>query len=385
MASCRRSIRRGYPCFFIRYLLFRPPNYGDELVFEPDDDDESDHGEIPDSPEKSDESATGPSDNPPCVVIHYLKEKCALIKDALAADYERNPSRSPDVIHFREQFMAGTFWIHPKDPSSAYIRRIIGSNLKSLDDLEPVEFYHPSIFVFSPMDAFPTLTLTCPAGCCKQDKVGNDKKEEPILLSLKGWAPCRRVIAHDRVYYVRSRLYRCNKCRKVFNAHCDQLMNSYPYEVKESFPAVFSHRSGLDKRVVDMMPPLIASAVTTESLTAAIAESHSKRYWRLHLAYMACCKSILEFFKKSAKSDAPIKNSYRSKLLSAYSLRFGVTDKDVLAKTNALCLKLGVLFPDFSSFKDLNGYRGHIPSGVFLYHFVTSHSLSQIHTRDVPS
>jgi hypothetical protein len=78
---------------------------------------------------------------------------------------------------------------------------------------------------------------------------------------------------------------------------------------------------------------------------------------------MSCCKSIVDFIKKSAKVNESAKDgiSYRHQL---GVFCFGAKDVDIEARAKELCLALSVLFPKFSSFKDPNGCRGYIPSGA---------------------
>ena len=121
----------------------------------------------------------------------------------------------------------------------------------------------------------------------------------------------RKIIGMKENYFTLSRRYKCSKCYEdhikwksdiqrvateqgariefvgdeqaqsknyTFMAWNSRSLQMMPYSYGEKFPAVLSHRSGLDKLVVDLMRPLFDKGVRPEALSNVLLELHSKQY-----------------------------------------------------------------------------------------------------------
>ena len=121
----------------------------------------------------------------------------------------------------------------------------------------------------------------------------------------------RKIIGMKENYFTLSRRYKCSKCYEdhikwksdmqrvateqgariefvgdeqaqsknyTFMAWNSRSLQMMPYAYGEKFPAVLSHRSGLDKLVVDLMRPLFDKGVRPEALSNILLELHSKQY-----------------------------------------------------------------------------------------------------------
>ncbi|CAJ1958310.1 unnamed protein product [Cylindrotheca closterium] len=151
----------------------------------------------------------------------------------------------------------------------------------------------------------------------------------------------RRVVALDHDYYCISRRYRCNNCEQKareakiaiqqsaaanniaiqfteetdsgqqysFMAWNRKTLELYPHGIGQEFPAFLTHRSGVDRLLLDMMRPLFDKGLRPGAFADTILELHAKRY------HQECLKHELELAKTA--------NRYHRPMLSA----FGDTSK----------------------------------------------------------
>jgi hypothetical protein len=209
--------------------------------------------------------------------------------------------------------------------------------------LIPSEFYYPSLFVFDPATTFPTLNLVC-------DECGGK-------LNCRAWPDnARKVIGIDEVYYVYSRRYECKNAAKKDGsckrqsqsmlAH-DPMILAQCRRLNETFPAVLSKKSGLDKQLLRMMISVYEHGFTWEQAAHTIRELHCERYWRLHLRYLLVWKDLLPTL---SKSDG-LRNYFQS-------------DKSLTGPEIAMLIKI---IPSFSKFDDCEGYCGYLVSGKAIF------------------
>mmetsp|Transcript_9929 Transcript_9929/g.23153 ORF Transcript_9929/g.23153 Transcript_9929/m.23153 type:complete len:172 (-) Transcript_9929:91-606(-) len=103
---------------------------------------------------------------------------------------------------------------------------------------------------------------------------------------------------------------RCRRCRVGLGA---------------SFPEHLTYRSGLDNEVIDLMVSLLDDGTWPEALSSTLLEQHTKRYWKLHLWHEQAVRRQLD--QPTVGAKPPVR---------------------------------------FSSFSDMDGYAGTVPSGNYL-------------------
>lgn len=88
--------------------------------------------------------------------------------------------------------------------------------------------------------------------------------------------PGRRIFTFDTHYWLMSRQHICNDCQResrkeansnqkihyTFLGYNEKTMLHFPHNITRSFPAVLSHRSGLDKRLLRSIRPMADSVLT---------------------------------------------------------------------------------------------------------------------------
>ncbi|KAH8109627.1 hypothetical protein DFH11DRAFT_1474484, partial [Phellopilus nigrolimitatus] len=207
-----------------------------------------------------------------------------------------------------------TFWIRPQDPYFALKKA-------AFTELKPQTLYHPSVFVWLPHLLTDIKDLYCPDPSCK--KLGS--------LISKGWNSnpvARRVVGLSSNYYVMTQRVACSMsaskhgCGKTFNLTDPGILSQLPKALAESFPALLTARSGIDKELMALLRAGIANRLCANSWTSILRELHVRRRDILELQY-------LHFIKLSPQLG-----------------------------TKA--------FTPFSSFSDKNGYAGFVPSRWYI-------------------
>jgi len=169
---------------------------------------------------------------------------------------------------------------------------------------------------------FPKAVLPCPV--CQSDK----------HVQNKGWRTPRRIIGLEDVQYFAMRQYQCRSdfCGKKWftGAHKD-VVNQFPKYIKENFPVVLTHKSGVTRKLADL---LLSSGQASEA--PSIGGVHEMlETWHLGKYY-----------------------SLRARFLSrSHCGRFeGQTS-----------LEFNTRAQQFSSFSDPEGYAVFVPSTSFLH------------------
>jgi hypothetical protein len=188
----------------------------------------------------------------------------------------------------------GSLWICPPDPI------VLNTPIN-----DPKKWLLPKIFLWFPRIMRPDLNVHCP-------ECGG------INTVVQEWSktcPARRVIGLFENYYIMSRRYRCTDCsgeedskegenRYTFMPYDPDVLKYFPESVVSLFPALLSHRSGLDISILNMMHTLMSHWTT-----AAEIESMQENHWRLldskHLSYLQhiCTKKGELFSGPPAESN----------------------------------------------------------------------------------
>ena len=162
-------------------------------------------------------------------------------------------------------------------------------------------YYYRDVVVWVPDEQWGVECTPCCPSCGKNDKVG-----------VHGYRTNhfgRRIVSLNSHYFIMSRRYICHGCKEergkaeaaiaataereginieviprtkpyTFMGYNPKSVSLLPFGHGDSFPAFFTHRSGVDKKVIDLMRPLCNAGVRPEQLSNILLELHSKEYTR---------------------------------------------------------------------------------------------------------
>ncbi|MGB9152083.1 MAG: hypothetical protein WCD70_03240 [Alphaproteobacteria bacterium] len=131
--------------------------------------------------------------------------------------------------------------------------------------------------------------------------------------------------------------YRCkNKtCSKTLNGYDSQILRQLPLRLQAEFPAYFTHKSAVSKKVGDLLRICMQNATGPQRFAKILREIHKMRHHRLELRYLDAVRQEVE---------SPT-------MLGGF--------KDVKPKV-------------FSKFEDMSKYAGYVPSASYLRFVYTS-------------
>ena len=162
-------------------------------------------------------------------------------------------------------------------------------------------YYYQDVVVWVPDEQWGVECTPCCPSCGKNDKVG-----------VHGYRTNhfgRRIVSLSSHYFIMSRRYICYGCKEergkaeaaiaataereginievipstkpyTFMGYNPKSVSLLPFGHGDSFPAFFTHRSGVDKKIIDLMRPLFNAGVRPEQLSNILLELHSKEYTR---------------------------------------------------------------------------------------------------------
>jgi hypothetical protein len=204
-------------------------------------------------------------------------------------------------------------------------------------------FYPPDPTVLaavSPSDAYykRKVLLVCPeyathgvmpkAPCPSCGKMDRVKRE--------GWDPYgRKVYDLSDIYYLIGFQYHSTCCNKHYAAWNPESVKYWPREQQLKMPCVVLHRSAVDRRVVDMMGPLLDHGLGFQAIEKLIKEQHL-------IVYHELCEAPY-YFGLDRRSKA------------------NVLDFDNLLASDSPAGR-----KKFSAFSDPSGYAGSTPSDTLL-------------------
>ncbi|KAG2212145.1 hypothetical protein INT45_002922 [Circinella minor] len=148
--------------------------------------------------------------------------------------------------------------------------------------------------------------------------------------------PLGAVQAPDKlvdIFLIRSKLWRCYRCRKTINGHDSELIDSLPYHIQSIFPAILTHRGGISRQLADLLRPCFQNAIRPGHLHDLLQELHHLRHNRLQLTYL----TLIDYQQQHAP-------------------QFSSFGRSGLSQSH----------PQFSYFDDPLGYAGYVPSATYL-------------------
>jgi hypothetical protein len=101
----------------------------------------------------------------------------------------------------------------------------------------------------------------------------------------------RRIIGMNNNYYIMTRRYICHACKKdgndkyTFRGYNEDSMKRLPRQLSLTFPAMLTHKLGIDKMHIDLMRPLFDAGIKPNKYCDTVTELHHKEHDRLALLH----------------------------------------------------------------------------------------------------
>jgi hypothetical protein len=121
----------------------------------------------------------------------------------------------------------------------------------------------------------------------------------------------------DSHYYVLTRQYRCGQCEDankdrekadkvqyLFQGHHAESMKRFKHHIRESYPAVLTHRNAVDKVLADMLRPVTDKGLSFNALQEMLVELHSLRYTRDYMMHQDRLRHINN--RRMLELDEPV-------------------------------------------------------------------------------
>jgi hypothetical protein len=184
---------------------------------------------------------------------------------------------------------------------------------------------HPKVFLWFPRIMIPNLRIPCPH--C-----------HGFNTSVHEWLKNPRQVAGlFENYYIVSRRYKCSDCEckrngtpgseqvpYSFMPYHAEVLKRLPKSIASKFPAVLSHRSGSDTRLIGLLQSLTSSGITASEFCKLVKEkewreSHDEEVKIFNQLMMKCGSEVDEFVEmmnsKNAKGTSGLKE-FRSLLVT---------------------------------------------------------------------
>ena len=156
-------------------------------------------------------------------------------------------------------------------------------------------YYKRDLFFWNPKNDH-NVNLACPS--CKQMTIVG--KEWPGSASKDNQAQhvCRRVVTRSCQYFLISYRYRCTNpnCRKTCTASDPAIVSQCPKHLQNAFPAVLTHRYGVDKAVRDELVNSIRTGSNFAPWRKSLVEAHAMRYYRCRQNHTSRSRELSAFF-----------------------------------------------------------------------------------------
>src|SRR5205814_1240856 len=142
----------------------------------------------------------------------------------------------------------------------------------------------PKIFLWFPRLIAPYIRLPCPNIHCKGTNTQvHEWPQNP---------PARRVASLTETYYIMSRRYKCLDCeqrgdsRFTFMPYDSGVLSQLPEFLVSLFPALLSHRSGLDNVVINHMRTTFSDGWSPTKMARLLRENYHRDYHERYLRYL---------------------------------------------------------------------------------------------------
>ena len=152
--------------------------------------------------------------------------------------------------------------------------------------------------------------MPCCPSCKSNARVGVNK--HPVHY------PARKIIGMDDWFALMSRQYYCSSCKELstkekpiqhnFYASHSSCLKMMPDHISNEFPAILSHKAGIDKVLHNLLRPLLDKSFQFEALSKMLLELHSKKYFLSYIGHLS------KYEKSVLRSDVKPFSEFDDKL-----------------------------------------------------------------------
>ena len=139
----------------------------------------------------------------------------------------------------------------------------------------PVAFLKIKIFVFEPL-GIPKFSQNPSCWKCASN----------VNVESKGWCTSlRKIQTLSGTEYFMYKRYLCKLCKVTFVPTDERVLKLFPDYVKDWIPYHFSHRSGISKDLLAMLPPLVDGGFGCKKISNLCKELKDLKYTRAFKSY----------------------------------------------------------------------------------------------------
>ncbi|ORY85587.1 hypothetical protein BCR37DRAFT_243239 [Protomyces lactucae-debilis] len=231
-------------------------------------------------------------------------------------------------------------WIHPPDPQSHLVDNPNDVNV----------LFHPSVFVWHP--ALWSRTGNSTGKIDEEGRLPCPRCQ--VGLRFKGWCnspTARRIHDDGRHFLLMAYRYCCKNsfCSlETISASDTELLESLPYGLQVTFPAILTHRSGISKTLFERFQDTVANGSGPDPFRQMLNNSAMRKFQALNAIYLSNIKEFL------SRKQTDIRTSF-----------------------NADMPKSADKFRSFGEFNDPLRYNGLVPSVHWLTDLFTKEMTRQ--------
>jgi len=265
-------------------------------------------------------------DNPDSMSTHtkfrsstpkYVLDHFNLIKEKY---FTRAPGVKSAPLYDRYQ----TFWVPQQDPAFLHPNQIT-----------PERLFNPQFFLWDPISLQPVI----PCPICSSTLVCHGVLHSP-----------RRVVDLYDCYWLIGARYACSACKAhnrqyTFVSWDHKILSSLPKWLMVSFPAVLTHRSGMDVHLFNHMKLSFQSGVGAKQFSDGLRAAHKEHFHKIYLQYLSLILKGLAFhqLQKTTFPDfGSFDSEYAGFVPSARWLR-NLYDADVMKETPILDQQMSMI------------------------------------------
>ena len=194
------------------------------------------------------------------------------------------PNTKPGSFHLISYLKQQGFWLH-KTAAPFLVQQLGMPPTTNTDYFQDIKIWMPDL-------QWGKLAMPCCPSCNSNTHVCVNKATNNH--------PVRRIISIEKCYFIASRQYCCTACREAaktlpkdkkpqytFMATHENCLKNLRPEYATDFPAILSHKSGVDRVLYRMLRPLFDASVQAAGISKMLLELHSLKYYDTVLAFLS--------------------------------------------------------------------------------------------------
>ena len=244
-----------------------------------DEDDDS-------SNEEDEDECTADQSSTDSVMKNYCSKVLERIRYEASQDF---PVLHKKWLH--ELLVDNDYWI-PKSRAKYVCRKL------QIHHSFEEHLYYRDVFVWLPEVQGGQTCMPCCVSCKRHEHVA--------VHDYTMHHPARYIVSLNSHYYMMTRRYICHACKRrnkeleeeaaTNGTHCEKVQFTFmgwnsqclklmPYDQLDNFPAILTHRAGVDRMVLDLLPPLFDAGLGPERLSEMLLELHTAQYYNNYRRY----------------------------------------------------------------------------------------------------